>query len=185
MRRACGAELSTGDPGGMVKVASLAFLFFGIAFSARLGSFRDRCPLRIGPGKRRAFYLLRVIGLAVGCPRLYSRRVSLWRVAGGRSTGPFDPVRLLTPLPAWHSAAGMAWRVLYLAAVCIPLLTSRDRQLWVLGASIVVAAVITHLVFWYAFTSVWCFFAALLSTHICCVLYRLPRRNDRPLMVAI
>jgi hypothetical protein len=59
-------------------------------------------------------------------------------------------------------------------AVCVPLLTSRDFRLRVLGGSITVSAVVTHAVFWYAFISVWCFFAAILSLHICYILYRLP-----------
>jgi hypothetical protein len=39
--------------------------------------------------------------------------------------------------------------------------------------------VITHVVFRYAFASVWCFFAALLSLHITYILYRLPPGNAR------
>ena len=45
--------------------------------------------------------------------------------------------------------------------------------------TIAVSAAVTQIHFRYAFISIWCFFAAWLSLHICYVLYRLPARSMR------
>jgi len=66
-------------------------------------------------------------------------------------------------------------QALYLATIALPMLLS--SQAWgrlpglVLGASALLSAVVFH----YAFVSVWCFFAAALSMYLCVVFYRLPR----------
>jgi hypothetical protein len=67
-------------------------------------------------------------------------------------------------------------QILYLLSIAVPPLLGSVN--WggripglVLGASALVAA----LVFDYAFISVWCFFAAVLSAYLCVVFYRLPR----------
>lgn len=57
------------------------------------------------------------------------------------------------------------WQLAYLAVVGMPfLIVTRQRKgLIGFGAGIVVSAAISHAFFWYAFPSVWCFFAAALS----------------------
>ncbi len=57
------------------------------------------------------------------------------------------------------TAAGLAYGVL----TCIPLLMSSDRTLQVLGVWVVAGLTISMLFFFYAFLSVWCFFAAVAS----------------------
>lgn len=162
----------------LVRTASLAFLFFAIAFWPGWVPF-GTAVLEERRGKRRFFYILGAIGLTIGCLVYVPAAMHYgdWLEVGikGHSIQ-YD----FSGLPAWHSAAGVVWQGLYLVAVCVPLLTSRDRQLRVLGVSIILAAVVTHVTFRYAFTSVWCFFAALLSAHICYVLYRLPHRGELP-----
>jgi hypothetical protein len=65
-------------------------------------------------------------------------------------------------------------RLLYVLSVALPfVVASRSLGLWpgiVIGASAVVAVV----AFEYAFVSVWCFFAAILSVWICTVFYSMP-----------
>ena len=48
----------------------------------------------------------------------------------------------------------------YLGATALPLLLSSYRAVAALGAVVLVGAVVTYLLYWEAFVSVWCFFAA-------------------------
>jgi hypothetical protein len=48
----------------------------------------------------------------------------------------------------------------YLAATCLPLLLSSQRTLVVLGTVILIGSGTAYLLYWEAFVSVWCFFAA-------------------------
>ncbi len=87
-------------------------------------------------------------------------------------------------LPAFHVAPRTAWRVAYLAAICVPLLAARpggsDRLRILLGVLVAALFAFCYLVYWYAFTSVWCFFAALLALLLGVVFARLPERPSRP-----
>ncbi len=49
---------------------------------------------------------------------------------------------------------------LYLLAVVAPLIMSRYRYVMAFGAVVLVGSIVTHLAFYYAAASVWCFFAA-------------------------
>jgi hypothetical protein len=81
-------------------------------------------------------------------------------------------------LPTFQTAAPVVWRSLYLAAICIPILVvglgHRVRFQLIGGVAVVTGFLISYLVFWYAFTSVWCFFAACLSVYLCYFFRRLP-----------
>ena len=70
-----------------------------------------------------------------------------------------------------------AWVALYVVAACGPPLASRDCYLRLLGAAVVVSAVVTFVLFTYAFASVWCFFAAVLSLYVGRVVHRIPART--------
>lgn len=48
----------------------------------------------------------------------------------------------------------------YLAATALPLLLSSHRAIAALGTVVVIGAVVTYFLYWQAFVSVWCFFAA-------------------------
>jgi hypothetical protein len=73
-------------------------------------------------------------------------------------------------LPGFDLVNRNIWRICYLLAICVPFYLCQQKgqpggskiALW---AGLLVAAVflVSALVFWYAFTSVWCFFAAILS----------------------
>jgi hypothetical protein len=54
----------------------------------------------------------------------------------------------------------------YLAATALPLLLSSRRTVVALGGIILVGAVVAYLLYWAAFVSVWCFFAAAASAII-------------------
>ena len=66
------------------------------------------------------------------------------------------------------------WQVLYVVVVGIPLLIAPSRGFVVFGIALLVAAVVTHFCYWYAFVSVWCFFSAVLSLYLCYSFRRLP-----------
>jgi hypothetical protein len=87
-------------------------------------------------------------------------------------------------LPALHLAPRVAWRIAYLAAICVPLLVARPgvgyRLRLIVGVLIAALFAFCYLVYWYAFTSVWCFFAALLALLLVGVFARLPERPGRP-----
>jgi hypothetical protein len=82
-----------------------------------------------------------------------------------------------TVLPAFDLLAGECWRLLYLASICCPLLVSLDRHFTLFAISLAVSAAISHPVFWYAFESVWCFFAAL-SLQLCHAFRYLPTPRE-------
>jgi len=68
-------------------------------------------------------------------------------------------------------------RLLYFIPIFLAVGVSANQAVPVLGILFVVSAVIAQLVFSYAFVSVWCFFAALLSLCLCHVFFRLPQRQ--------
>ncbi len=65
----------------------------------------------------------------------------------------------------------------YLLAVIPPFLVISDVRLKLFGYLLLVSALLSEVVFRYAFVSVWCFFAALLSLYIGWVVYRLPKQS--------
>ena len=68
----------------------------------------------------------------------------------------------------------LLWEAMYIAIIASPLFASNDTKILYLGIAIVLSAAISYLVFWFAFASVWCFFAALLSLYLCIVFRNLP-----------
>ena len=84
-------------------------------------------------------------------------------------------------LPAFRLAPQMLWRLAYLAFIGAPLSVVRPprrRHAFRITGGVLVAALfaVSYFVFWYAFTSVWCFFAAVLSLLLAHYFYKLPRR---------
>ena len=56
--------------------------------------------------------------------------------------------------------------VIYAMIILVPLFISSNRRVNFLGWEILLAAMITYLWFSYAFSSVWCFFAAIISIYV-------------------
>jgi Family of unknown function (DUF6629) len=165
------AGLSSDLP-DLVKPAALAFLFFAVAFWPFWIPY-SAAALEDRPGKRLLFITLTEMGLVLGCVGYIPAAINFdgWvKVRVVNHSIRYD----FASMPWARTVVGWLWGGLYLVAVCCPLLMTRDRRLRWLGVAIAVSAVISHVLFWYAFASVWCFFAALLSLHIAYVLYRLP-----------
>jgi hypothetical protein len=69
-------------------------------------------------------------------------------------------------------------RLMYLLIVVVPLWLSPSRELKIYGCAIPLALIITAWFYNYAFISVWCFFAAILSVSILYILRSLPLPAD-------
>ncbi len=67
---------------------------------------------------------------------------------------------------------------LYLVAVVAPLILSRYRYVMAFGGVILAGSVVTHLAFYYAAASVWCFFAAVGSVFVFLHVRRRKRLRD-------
>jgi hypothetical protein len=169
--------LHAGDPTG-TRSAALVFLFFALAF------WPFWFPFLAAVAEPRRAVRLGLAGLAV------LATVWFWVLYYPLLTGPES---LLTVETAHHSIRysypGLAvyeyvprplLRVLYLLTIVVPIgfgsVTFGRLPAVLLGASAVVAAS----VFEYAFVSVWCFFAAVLTGYLCVLFHRLPEPAPEP-----
>jgi hypothetical protein len=153
------------------RVPSLAFLFFALAV------WPVWIPLAAAVIEPRGWHRLALAVLA-GAGVLFGVVYYLPVAAdGGRGLNPAVVGHFLrydfSAVPAARSTWWWVWPVLYLAAVCGPLLASRDRRLRPLGAAGALAAAFAYALFEDAFASVGCFFAAA-SVYLAYVVYRLP-----------
>jgi hypothetical protein len=72
-------------------------------------------------------------------------------------------------------------RLLYAVILLTPLLISSNLRVKILGELVTLSAFITYLIFIYAFASVWCFFAALLSFYIVYLILKTNMLLEEPL----
>jgi hypothetical protein len=167
--------LDRGDP-GMARGPSLMFLFFALAL------WPVWVPLAVvaiePPGRTRfALSALAACGFAIGL--VYSMPVvandGLSPAVVGHSIR-YD----FSAVPATRSDWWWVWPALYLAAVCLPPLVSRNRHLRPLGGALILAAAVTYALFAGGFASVWCFFATVLSLYLALILHQLPERVSPP-----
>ncbi len=167
------------DRAWWVRAGAVGFLFFAIALWPGWVPFATG---RLETGlRRRLFYGLAVVGLGTGLLAYLPAvmRYHEWlEVTVVEHSIRYD----LTRLPGATTAAGAVWQAVYMSAVCCPLLLSRRRPVRAFGLVAVAAAVVTYLQFRYAFASVWCFLAALLSLILAYALYRLPTTRERAIV---
>ncbi len=69
--------------------------------------------------------------------------------------------------------------IFYLLAVIPPFLIVSDQKVNLFGMLLAISAGLSYLIFWYAFASVWCFFAAVLSSYIGYIAYTLPQKTSQ------
>jgi uncharacterized protein DUF6629 len=158
----------------LVQNASLVYLFFAVPFWPLWISLSAACA-ETRPARRTFLWGLTVLSL-VWFFLLYVPVV-------------FDPDGYLVThvvrhsihyqygdLPVFAVVSGSLLRVIYFANVAVPLLVG-SRGGWAgaaFGLLLGVGALITAICYWYAFVSVWCFFAAWVSAFECVFFYRLP-----------
>lgn len=163
---------------GLVRVASLTFLFFATCFWPVWVPFsmvfiEDRRKVRAVLG------LVASLGLAFGC--LLGVPFALGEDHLLEVGVRYHSIQYsFHDIPAFAVVPQEWWQVAYLLIVSSPLLVSGDRRHTLLCALLIVSAAISQLVFWYAFISVWCFFAALLSLQLCYVINRRSEPGDTP-----
>jgi hypothetical protein len=156
----------------LAAITAFGFLFFShffwlfwIPFSA----FKVE-PIRI---LKSAFLVFSVIGLLFGLFLYVPLLIRPGWLEFAITHGSIDyRIRVLSD-PLISRDAGY---ILYAAIILIPLLLSHDRPTRCLGISIALSMFVTFLFLHYAFVSIWCFFAALLSIQ---VFYSLPRIDNR------
>lgn len=157
----------------LMQTAAFIFLFFALAFwpfwiplSTVFLESRNRVKIFLG--------VISATGLLGGLfyylPLMLNPEVVVINVIHHsiRYDITLPPVLELLPEPAWH--------LCYLAVVTLPLMiVARNRRgLLAFSIALVFSAMIGHAYFWYAFASVWCFFAAILSLILSYMFYRLP-----------
>ncbi len=165
----------------LAKGAALAFLFFAlffwpfwVPFSVSFIETRNT----VGQLLSGVSLLALVFGWALYAPiLLHSDRWLSVRVV--RHSVQYD----FAVLPAFNALPAGVWHLLYLGCISCPLFVSFNRPFMLFAVLLAVSALISHLVFWYAFESVWCFFAAALSVQLCYAFRELPTpgRDDRGL----
>jgi hypothetical protein len=150
----------------LVSSAALAFLAFALGFWPFWVPFS---VLFLEPRRvvRRWLGLGALLGLALGCA-LYvplALDAGAWlEVTVVHHSIKYNP----RGLPAFGVAPHEFWDAAYGLAVLVPFsLVSLDRRFVAFRALLAVSVAVSLLAFGHAFVSVWCFFAAILSAHLC------------------
>lgn len=112
-----------------------------------------------------AMYCCAVAG---GCLALYFLYILLFYGASAQIEGHHIQYALNTHFTFIEGLLGNAF---YCAATLIPLLICSRPRVWYLGAALAVSYVIAYIFYHTAFTSVWCFFGALLSVLTIYIIY--------------
>lgn len=157
--------LTRGDA-ALVRASSLAFLAFALAF------WPFWVPLSVAflerrKAVRRCLGGAALLGLALGCGLfvpLAVRADECLHVVVEHHSVHYNP----DGLPAFGLAGHTWWDVGYGALVFVPLLAATsERRFAAFFVVMAAAAALSLLAFRYAFVSVWCFFAAVLSAQLC------------------
>jgi hypothetical protein len=166
--------------GMLVQRAAQVFLFFAIAFWPL---WMALCLAPVADERNAKLTLLLMAGFSLIWFWLYFPLAT-------------DPDHWLTVHVAHHSIRyeyddlpgfGLLnrniWRVGYLLAICVPFYVCQKQgqpgeakaALWA-GSLVAIVFLVSALVFWYAFTSVWCFFAAVLSLALAGFFYQISKQ---------
>ena len=146
---------------------ALAFWLFWIPFSAVFLEHRKKIKLLLGIGA-----ILGLLGGMILFLPVVIHPASL-QVSVVRHSIYYDyadpPALIIAPQVVWH--------LLYVALISLPLVLLKEKLLIGFCTALVVSAVISHVFYWYAFTSIWCFFAALISLYLGYTFHRWPMRK--------
>ena len=156
----------------LIESGSLGFLFFALAFWPFWVPWSTR-PLESRPQRKQLLTALAALGCGftflLYLPLAMNSHAWLQTSVAGHSIH-YE----FTIFPLFQVVPGWIWQLCYFAAVTIPLLTVAEGKLRTFGGLVAISAAISQVVFWYAFVSIWCFFAALLSAYLCFVIRQLP-----------
>ncbi len=162
--------LHAGDP-AQIRAGALAFLFFALAFWPFWLPFIAAVN-ETRPGPRRFFVALTVLSsgwfwafylpLLIGPDSLLSVRVVHHSILYSYSDA---------PLP--RNVPQSVLRLLYSMSVVVPLVFGPKTLGRLPGLTLLSALLVAVTVYEYAFVSVWCFFAAVLTLSLCAFFYRM------------
>jgi hypothetical protein len=167
------------DP-DLARVASLGFLFFAIVF------WPCWMPLSVLKLASRR-WTRRVLGAAA----VFALGISLlvFLPLAMRSREWLHPaIRYhsieysFSMLPAFLGIPTGVWHVGYVALVALPLLVQVSSRLTAFSCMIIASAILAQGAFAYAFVSIWCAFAALLSAWLCFLFHGLQSVVPPPLL---
>lgn len=154
----------------LVRTAGLVFLGFALVFWP---FWVPLCSFFTAPPKQRKFFgFLSVLGLFAGLgvyvPLFMNVDSPVAEVTNHSINYNVSRSIAFEFVPKW------IWNSIYIVVIASPLFASTSTKILYLGIAIVLSAAVSYIVFWFAFASVWCFFAALLSTYLCIFFYKLP-----------
>jgi hypothetical protein len=166
------------DDPALIERGSVVFLFFALAF----WPFWIPLSLLLPEARRpaRVFFMV-MAALSVIWLLLYLPIV----IAPGQWLRPKAVYHSIDygvdDLPGFQFVPRVIWRLAYLAFIAGPLAVASPggggkRLRLIGGGTIAVLFAVSYGIYWFAFTSVWCFFAALLSLALGYLFYRLPER---------
>lgn len=150
-------NLPSAPGGSMAPGLTVLFLFFAEVFWP---VYMPIAVLLIEPGERRRHLMLLCLAVGVGVGAFF-----LWSLlARPHGAAILDGHIVYATEYRYSDALALS----YLAASSLPLVLSSQRTVAALGAIILVGAAVAYLLYWEAFVSVWCFFAAAASVVILC-----------------
>lgn len=158
------------DDSELVKISALVFLFFAIVFWP---FWIPLCAFVTGNWKQKILFgFLSALGLVIGfgvyIPLLISDEMPVADVINHAVH--YDIARSII----FQFVPVILWEATYIVIIASPLLFTDNMKLIYLGIAIVLSAAISYVIFWFAFASIWCFFAALLSLYLCVFFGSLP-----------
>ena len=78
-------------------------------------------------------------------------------------------------LPLISNFPVQTWQIFYATIVLVPMIASTSKELKAFGVCTTVAGIISYMVSYYAFISIWCISAAVMSVMLCVFFHRLKK----------
>jgi hypothetical protein len=78
-------------------------------------------------------------------------------------------------LPVISTLPDQAWQLFYATIVLVPMIASTSKELKAFGVCTTIAGIISYTVSYYAFISIWCMSAAVMSVMLCVFFHRLKK----------
>lgn len=163
--------LDHGDA-GQIRAPALVFLFFALAFWPFWFPFLTAMmePQLLRKWIFVVFSVLATVWFWVLFYPLAAGAESLLQIQSVHHSIQYD----YDDLAVYRYVDKTPLRVLYFLSVAVPPLLGSETWGRIPGLVLGASALLAVLVFDYAFVSVWCFFAAVMSIYCCVVFYRLP-----------
>jgi len=152
--------------------AAMVFLFFAYLLWLGLVPFAVFC-VEERAWLRRVFLGVTVFGIAYGLSLFVPLLVNPdWLTVDLARGSILYDTRLIYD----DAVSKTVLRVTYAGVICLPLLASTAHGVRFFGVLVTLSVLVAFLFATYAFTSIWCYFAALVSAWITFMLFRLPHR---------